>query len=245
MLSDARAEAADFDRRAEPAELPEWLDQPRPYDELQAYLRSLEQVNRWSLGARPTLHWLDPVTQLHSARELTIVDVGCGSGDMLRHIERWAERRKLAVKLIGIDLSQTTIELARSWTAKNSRIEWIAGDAFAYTEPVDIVLSALLTHHLSTEEIVRFLRWMEATAHCGWLINDLCRERTPYKLFSILAAVARWHPMVRHDGPASFRRSFREADWERLLAEAGIEAAECTLERWRPGRLCAGRVKSA
>jgi 2-polyprenyl-3-methyl-5-hydroxy-6-metoxy-1,4-benzoquinol methylase len=233
----------DFSRRVEPQDLLEWLDEPRSYEELHAYMLSLEQVNTLTLGARPTLHWLEQFAQKPRSRPLRIIDVGCGSGDMLRRIERWAKRRGVAVELTGIDLNPITIQVARDWTPEGAKIEWIAGDAFAYTEPVDLVISALVMHHLSEPAIVGLLAWMEETALCGWYINDLVREPTPYKIFSVAAAILRWHKMVRHDGPVSFRRSFREEDWQRMLSGAGIRSDAASMQRWTPGRLCVGRTK--
>jgi len=232
----------DFAQRVDPADLPEWLDEPRSYDELHAYMLSLEQVNTLTLSARPTLHWLESFAQ-RGSQPLRIVDVGCGGGDMLRRIERWARRRGIAVKLTGIDLNPVTIQIARDWAPKGSRIEWITGDAFAYTEAIDIVLSALLTHHLPEAEVIGLLTWMERTALRGWYINDLVREPTPYKLFSLAAKTLRWHKMVQHDGPVSFRRAFREDEWLRMLTAANIDVSQITMRRWTPGRLCVGRVK--
>ena len=238
------SERVDFSRRVAPVELPEWLDDPCSYEQLCSYLGDLQQVNTVSFGARPTLHWLRGLTDKHRGRTLRIVDVGCGGGDMLRRIERWAKRRGLAVQLTGIDLNPDVIQAARAMTPASSRIEWISGDAYSYAEPADGVISALLTHHLEEEEIVRFLTWMESTALCGWYINDLCREAVPYRLFRLIAATARWHKAVRHDGPVSFRRSFREEDWQRMLAAAGVAAEAVESRRWSPGRLCVGRTKS-
>jgi hypothetical protein len=84
---------------------------------------------------------------------------------------------------------------------------------------------------------------MEQTALLGWYVNDLVREETPYKLFSIAAKALRWHKMVQHDGPVSFRRAFREDDWQRMLDAAGVDTSQVTMQRWTPGRLCVGRVK--
>ncbi len=233
----------DFTRRVDPADLPEWLDAPRSYQELHAYMRSLEQVNTLTLSARSTLGWLEPLVARKSGQPLRIVDVGCGSGDMLRRIERWATRRGAGVQLTGIDLNPITIQIARDWAPQSSRIEWITGDAFAYDGPIDIVMSALLTHHLSDAEVIQLLVWMEATARVGWYVNDLVREETPYKLFRIAAKTLHWHKMVQHDGPVSFRRAFREDDWLRMFNTASIAASHVTLRRWTPGRLCVGRVK--
>jgi hypothetical protein len=84
---------------------------------------------------------------------------------------------------------------------------------------------------------------MDSVARRGWFINDLVREKTPLQLFTVLSRLARWHRFVRHDGPVSFRRSFREADWQRMLSAAGIPLAAITLQRWTPGRLCVGRLR--
>jgi hypothetical protein len=59
----------------------------------------------------------------------------------------------------------------------------------------------------------------------------------------LLAKAAGWHRFVQHDGPVSFRRAFREDDWLRMCAEAGIAGADVDLRRWRPARLCVGRLK--
>ena len=226
-----------------PSELPEWMDEPCSYEDFRECLIDLGQVNRLTLFYRPTLAFLDGLVAATPHQTLRIVDVGSGGGDMLRRVERWAERRGVQVKLTGIDLNPYAARVARELMPASSNIQWLTGDAFAYTEPVDVVLSSLFTHHLEEAEVVRFLAWSEAVARCGWFVNDLCREETPYRLFGMLAKGMRWHRFVQHDGPVSFRRSFREDDWERMLSEAGIALADVRLARWTPGRLCVERLK--
>ena len=226
-----------------PSELPEWMDEPCSYEDFRECLMDLGQVNRLALSYRPTLAFLDELVEATPKQKLRIVDVGSGGGDMLRRVERWAERRGVQVKLTGIDLNPYAARVARELMPASSNIQWLTGDAFAYTEPVDVVLSSLFTHHLEEAEVVRFLAWSEAVARCGWFVNDLCREETPYRLFGMLAKGMRWHRFVQHDGPVSFRRSFREDDWERMLSEAGIALADVRLARWTPGRLCVERLK--
>lgn len=234
----------DLSRRAAPSELPEWMDEPCSYEDFRACLVDLGQVNQLSLGYRPTLDFLDRLIAAAKPREpLRIVDVGSGGGDMLRHVEGWAKRRGVAVKLTGIDLNPHAARAATEMSGMTSAIEWIMGDAFAHTAPVDVVLSSLFTHHLEEVEIVRFLAWSEAVAGRGWFVNDLCREGMPFRLFGVLAKAMRWHRFVQHDGPVSFRRSFREADWMRMIAAAGIGAGDVRLTRWTPARLCVGRIK--
>ena len=93
--------------------------------------------------------------------------MGSGGGDTLRAVERWAARRDIRVTLTGIDLNPYAARAAREFAPVVSRIRWITGDAFAFDEPVDVVLSSLFTHHLEEIEIVRFLAWSEAVAQRG------------------------------------------------------------------------------
>jgi SAM-dependent methyltransferase len=230
----------DLSRRVSPRELPEMMDGDCSYEEFRDCLRSLETVNRWLLGYRPTLTWLERLPR--GLREpMHIVDVGCGGGDLLRQIAVWARRRRVAVQLTGIDLNPYAARAAAESTPKEFEIEWITGNAMLFRpeKRIDIVVSSLTAHHLEDDEVVALLRWMEATAQEGWFINDLERAEWSYRLFGWV----RWHPIVRHDGPVSFRRAFRREDWLRLLAAAEIPREAVTLEHWRPGRLCVGQWK--
>ena len=225
------------------AELSEWMDEPCSYEEFHGCLRDLAQVNRWTLSYRPTMRWLRQFAG--AQRMLHIVDIGCGGGDTLRTVERWAAGAGLGVRLTGIDLNPHAARAARSMTPPSSRIEWVTGDAFSSgaAQGADLILSSLVTHHLPDGEIIRFLRWMEETATLGWFVNDLHRARIPYHLFRLLAWAARWHRFVRHDGPVSIRRAFSVQDWERLTAAAGLDAASFSIEPRFPARLCVSRVK--
>jgi 2-polyprenyl-3-methyl-5-hydroxy-6-metoxy-1,4-benzoquinol methylase len=234
----------DFSRRVSPSELPELMDGDCSYEDFRACLRSLEQVNRWLMGYRPTLAWLERLPR--KPREpVHIVDVGSGGGDLLRQIAGWARRRGIAVQLIGIDLNPYAARAAGESTAKESGISWLTGDALMYQpdNPVDIVLSSLMAHHLEDDKIVALLRWMDANARIGWFINDLERSQRASRMFTLAAEIVRWHRFVRHDGPVSFRRAFRKEDWVRLLAAADVPRDAVSVEHWRPGRLCVGRRK--
>jgi 2-polyprenyl-3-methyl-5-hydroxy-6-metoxy-1,4-benzoquinol methylase len=230
------------------------MDEPCSYEDFRACLVDLAQVNRLTLASRPTLRFLDDLWRSNPTHDdesvmsvppnpLRIVDVGFGGGDMLRRIAHWARQRGIPVQLTGIDLNPYAVRAAREWTPADAGIDWLTGDAFSHTQPVDVVLSSLFTHHLPEAEIVRFLGWMEGVAQRGWFINDLVREAMPLKLFSVLAAASGWHRFVRHDGPVSFRRAFREDDWQRMAAAAGLPLHELKMQRWTPGRLCVGRLR--
>jgi 2-polyprenyl-3-methyl-5-hydroxy-6-metoxy-1,4-benzoquinol methylase len=232
----------DFGKRAD---LTEMMDEPCSRAELRACLQDLAKLNRWFLGYRPVLRWLDSL-QLHQLHTpVHIVDVGCGYGDTLRRLERWAQKRDVRVKLTGCDLNLDAVSIAAEASSNASQIEWVAADVFDYqsSEPIDIVISSLFTHHLVQSDVVRFLKWMEDRAHLGWFINDLSRARIPYHLLNAFSKMAGLHPFVQHDGPVSIERAFVPEDWRQMCAAAGLNKADVVIEGFTPARLCVGRKK--
>jgi len=234
----------DFSRRAELSELPELMDEPCSREVMRLCLRDLARVNRWFFAYRPTLKWLDSLA-LTNDYPIHILDVACGYGDSLRRIERWASERNIPVALTGCDLNPDAISIAREASPARSRIRWIASDVFELDlrKPADIILSSLFTHHLTEDEIIRFLAWMENTAQRGWFINDLSRASIPYSLFKAFAKVANLHPFVQHDGPVSIARAFIPSDWVTMCAAAGLAESDISIQGFTPARLCVGRQK--
>lgn len=218
------------------------------YETFRGCLRDLARVNVLSLGYRPTLAFLEDLRRsgrLDLGRPVEILDAGSGYGDLLRAVDRWAERHRLAVRLTGVDISPWSARAASEATPPGRPIRWETGDLFGHERGADVVLSSLFAHHLDDASAVRFLRWMEDRARVGWFINDLHRHVLPYWTFGLMASALRLHPFVRHDGPVSFARAFVPGDWERLLCQAGVPQGRAAVRRWAPFRLCVGRVRSA
>lgn len=235
----------DFSRRAQ---LEEEMDGPCSYEELRRCLAHLAVVNRLTLAHEHTIRWLERIPELKNGqRAVRLLDIGCGYGDMLRRIERWAAKRGLQMELIGVDINPNAIRAARESTPASSQIQWVLGDAGTSpeTQNVDLVTSCGVFHHLDESEIVRLLAWMNSTARIGWYITDLHRKPVPYHVFGLLMRGPWWHRFIRTDGLRSIRRSFLAEDWRRMCAMADIDAAEIRIEERRPARLCSGRIKPA
>ena len=209
-------------------------------------LRDIKRINQLTGAYRPTLRWLDYVRKLTPrGRTLRVLDVGCGFGDTLRRIHRWAIHHNAPMTLVGIDVNPDAIRAAREATHPGSGIRFHTADVFSY-EPetaIDIVLSSLFTHHLQDRDIVDFLDWMETTARVGWFINDLHREPMPYHLVKLLAPFTGFHPYVQHDAAVSVLRGFQPEDWYRLCALAEIPADAYRVLAQRPARLCVARLQ--
>jgi 2-polyprenyl-3-methyl-5-hydroxy-6-metoxy-1,4-benzoquinol methylase len=238
----------DLSRRAE---LVEMMDQPCSYEQLRGCLHDIARVNRLTFAYRPTIAWMEELVAAHpsAAEPLRVVDVGCGDGDMLRRIDKWAAKHGVPVALTGIDLNSDAIRAAREATPAGhggvQPIQWVVGDAIANAAVgnIDVVICSLLTHHLTDPQIVQFLEWAERTARLGWFVNDLHRKPVPYHLFRLWARFTNWHPFVKNDGAVSIRRSFVVEDWQRLCAAAGLDARTVSINEYRPARLCVGRIK--
>ncbi len=205
-------------------------------------LGDLAKVNRITMAHRATLGFLDTVFARHPGKTIRILDVGFGEGDLLRTIARHAEKRGMKVALTGIDLNPKSIAAAESATPAALPIRYLAGDyADLAGEGWDVILSSLVAHHMSHEQLIMFLRFMEHEGQMGWHINDLHRHGFAYLGYPLLARIMGWHRIVREDGQLSIARSYRPAEWPPILAQAGITEAKAV--RVFPFRLCVDRIR--
>lgn len=200
-------------------------DAAQDFAAFSAALADLERINRLTLAYRPTLRWLDALARRRGTGRLTVLDVGAGGGDMLAQVARWGMRRDVTLELTALDRSPHAAQHARA-RHPGLTVRWITADLFALdsAERFDVVLSSLFAHHLDDEALVRFLRWLDLRAEQGWLINDLHRHPLPWAAVWAGVRLLRMDPMVVHDSCVSIARGFSRADWQGLLARAGVAA---------------------
>ncbi|HET9427755.1 MAG TPA: methyltransferase domain-containing protein [Allosphingosinicella sp.] len=227
---------AERERRDEQMDDP-GLD-PSVYDRV---LGDLSRVNAWTLAARPTLGFLKRATR--NMRAFRLLDVGFGQGDMLRRIAGWAHRNRLEADLVGIDLNPKSAVAARAVTPEGLPIDYRTGDFAELSDPFDFIVSSLVAHHMTDAQLRDFLRFMEARAARGWLINDLHRHGFAWLGFPLLARMIGAHRIVREDGRLSIARAFRPRDWRIALADAGIPQGAARIVRRFPFRLCVERLR--
>jgi 2-polyprenyl-3-methyl-5-hydroxy-6-metoxy-1,4-benzoquinol methylase len=209
---------------------------PKVYDEV---LKGLGRVNAWTFAARPTLTFLARATR--GRERFSLLDVGSGEGGMLRVIAKWARKRGLDARLTGVDLNPKSESVARAMTPADLPISYRTGD-YRDLGRFDLVVSSLVAHHMTDGQLRDFLRWMEANSEGGWLVNDLHRHLFAYFGFPLLTTLLRVHRIVRQDGQLSIARSFRPADWQSILADAGVTEG-VKVRRYFPFRLCVEQLR--
>lgn len=219
----------------------ELMDDPAlPVAEYTAVLHDLARANRVTMAYRPTLAFIRRA--IGGRKRISVLDVGFGDGDMLRRIARFASARGVEARLVGVDLNRNSVAAAQEATAPALPITYLHGDYADHAgEDWDCVISSLVAHHMTPEQLLAFLSFMDAQAQVGWFINDLHRHRLAYLGFPILAAAMGWHPIVRHDGRMSIARSYRPDEWQPILRQAGVEGAR--VFRAFPFRLCVEKLR--
>ena len=209
---------------------------PKVYDEV---LKGLGRVNAWTFAARPTLDFLRRGTR--GTKRFSLLDVGSGEGGMLRVIAAWARKRGLKAELTGVDLNPKSEGVARAMTPADMPIAYRTGD-YRDLGRFDFVVSSLVAHHMTDDQLRDFLRWMESNSEKGWFVNDLHRHRFAYLGFPLLTTLLGVHRIVRQDGMLSIARSFRRDDWRSILAGAGVGEG-VKVKRYFPFRLCVERLR--
>jgi 2-polyprenyl-3-methyl-5-hydroxy-6-metoxy-1,4-benzoquinol methylase len=204
---------------------PELMDQNDiPAEHLFQNYRELHKVNKWLGGYLITLHGLAKL--VNENRQYSILDVGCGGGDMLNEISIWGKRENLQMKLTGIDLSEAAIQ----YSQKNfQKIDWVQQDVFDHLKSgirYDVIMSTLFMHHFTAEKIVELLKLMFKSSTTGILINDLQRHPVAYESIRWLTHFFSKSYLVKHDAPMSVLRGFRKEEWKSIFESAGILSYE-------------------
>jgi SAM-dependent methyltransferase len=225
----------DFSRRSTQ---PELMDtESVTFAEFHHCLLTLSRINTLTLAYRPTLRWFDRMTA-GAVSPVSVLDIGCGGGDMLRQLWNRAKARKLEVEFVGIDLNPWSKESAERETPADAPIRFETADLFSLdpSRRADFIVSSLFTHHLFGSDLIRFIQWMDRHAVRGWFINDLHRHPVPYVFIKYAVRLLCSNRLIRHDAPVSVARAFTAREWRQLLAEAGISPERIRIERFFPFR---------
>jgi 2-polyprenyl-3-methyl-5-hydroxy-6-metoxy-1,4-benzoquinol methylase len=198
-------------------------DEPETMDDfamegeiLRDALDKIAKINQLLGGNQLTLRGVQKLLgSISKTATITIVDVGCGNGDMLRSLADYGLKNNLDFQLIGIDANNFTVnhaqQLSRNYPNVSYQCEDIFDENFAKLK-YDIVLCTLTLHHFKDNEIIHLLNVFNANSNIGIVINDLQRSAIAYRLFQALCFVFRLNDMSREDGLISILRGFKKVE---------------------------------
>lgn len=186
---------------------------------LRQNLQELDFLNRRFGGHAVSLQGIKQLVRLKD-KEYHIADLGCGSGDTLKYIARWARIKGYHLRLTGVDINKNAISFMEHHCRAYSEISGIKSDYRSFLETaenVDIIHCSLFCHHLADAEITDMIRLMKSRVKVGFIINDIRRTWLAWIAVKIFTNVLNGSELARHDGPLSVLRGFTENELKTLL----------------------------
>lgn len=213
----------DFTRRSYQSELMD--DLTCGGEVVRQTLSELETINALLGGNQVTINALSRILSASRERSFSIVDVGCGSGEVLRQVRKWSRKKGLELTLTGVDANPNIIDYARAHTPTDMRIDYEVRDIFSPEFDLsrfDIVVGTLFFHHFTEEELIRFFTRVRENVSIGLIVNDIHRHPLAYHSIRFLTRLLSRSPMVRHDAPVSVLRAFNREEVSGVIRKAGF-----------------------
>lgn len=207
-------------------------------EEYEGCIGELQFVNRWMGDAHSLKRTLLREIEEQSLRRFSVLDVGAGSGELLRVAAKWARQTKRELRAVGLELNERSAESINEESERFDEITSVRGNAlelpFADAQ-FDYVICSLFTHHFVDEQVVAILREMSRVARRRIFVIDLHRHPVAYLLYTTLGKLVLHNRLLRHDGALSILRSFKADELLDLAQRAGLR--DIWIERHFPYRL--------
>jgi ubiquinone/menaquinone biosynthesis C-methylase UbiE len=207
-------------------------------EEYEGCIVELQRVNRYLGDARALRTSVLAAIERDGLREFSLLDVGAGSGELLRVVAAWAKETRLRAHLTGLELNARSAHAILEESAEFSSINAVRGDALRLPfadDRFDYVMCSLFTHHLRDEAVVAVLREMARLARRSIFVIDLHRHPVAYYLYTTLGRAFLYNRLIREDGALSILRSFQPEELRALAARAQL--SNVAVERRFPFRL--------
>src|SRR5687767_4211656 len=206
--------------------------------EYEGCIGELQLVNRWMGDAHTLKSTLFREVAANHLREFSVLDVGAGSGELLRVTASWARDTGRSLRAVGLELNERSASAILEESRSFPEITSVRGDALALpfgNGDFDYVICSLFTHHFVEEQVVEILREMNRVASRRIIVIDLHRHPAAYFLYTTVGKLVLKNRLLRHDGALSILRSFKAEELFQLAKRAGLR--NVWVERHFPFRL--------
>lgn len=199
--------------------------------EYEVCLSELRFINRWIGDAWALKKTLLQEIKQKDLQEFSVLDVGAGSGELLREIAKFAQKSQRKAKLYGLELNEMSANSILAESESFSEISAVRGNVFALPfsdKSVDYTICSLFTHHFADEKVVQILREFKRVSRLGIFVIDLHRHPIAYGLYKAFCLAFCISRLVREDGSLSVLRSFKPNELKKLAENAKLENAVVT-----------------
>ena len=148
----------------------------------------------------------------------TVLDVGCGGGDILSQLASFAKKDGLKLELHGID-PDINAEMFRKTQnfAENIRFSTCyLIDLLVSHDKYDFVINNNVLHHLTSEQMQGMISEAKEVCTIKVIFNDIERNDLTYLLFCMFILPFR-NSFARNDGALSIKRSYTRSEIAALL----------------------------
>lgn len=201
-----------------------------PLCEMDRSLSDLEWTNRWLGGKQAVFSHIIPLLGKCS----DFLDIGCGSGDMLRSLSSEGRGQGLRLNLTGVDLNPSVLTVAESRCQSYPDIHLVKADATCLPFPdeaFDITFSSTFLHHLDPDAAIQALAEAVRVSRRRVVFADLIRSNVGWLGVSIIGKFA-FGRLSRYDGRVSFRRAYRPRELAILATQAGMKGFRIQVHRY-------------
>ena len=188
-------------------------------------LKELDYINRKLGGNHISIQSLSQLIPKNHKGEVTIVDLGCGGGDILKEMAEWGRKRNIKLQLLGVDANPAIIEYAKENCQSYPEISFEAVNIWSEEFSVrkfDIYHSSLFTHHFTEQELIKLFSICYRNCSLGIIDNDLQRHWFAYYSIKWLTGLFSSSSMVQNDAAISVQRGFHKSELINILDKAGI-----------------------
>ena len=212
----------DLDQRSDEEELMDDLDCSG--EVVFQTLRELDTINKLLGGNSISMKTFKGIARRKTG-PIHLIDLGCGSGDLMRIMADWCREKKIDAQFTGVDANPIIIDYAKKHTQNYPEINYACCnvlDEHLKEMKGDIVHTCLFAHHFSTKQLSGLFAAFKSMASEAVIINDLHRHPLAYYAIKWLTKLFSRSYMVQNDACTSVARGFKKHEIREILNAAEI-----------------------